>query len=751
MRRVVFFLLMLVGLCFTMQAQMPISARAKTNNNNNSNRNNNPNFVPQQLDKPDSTQNKEPEGIVFDYDEEPDSVLIGSVFSFPHLQRAVKLYRLGHPSLDPTGVEFFNPVHSMDGLYYIDLGALGQSHLSLCPYNIVTQRLFDVPAFGLPLTLNWQNDVHPVFRKQLHTDRFYQTLKPYTLLGYGSSLNKDYQIKIIHTQNIKPRWNVAFMYDLVSRDGLYTNSEVTNHILDATTNYYSKDARYQLQAGISFNRLRQQENGGVQNDTTCWDYSREAGVPVNMYAAQNQWRDLDIHIHQSYNTVRQFQYLRPIVETVFDTIKIDTVKARHEYSNDSVPGVVKGLDFIIQKRDTVVGVDTILPPKPHTYNTGVFAWDINFSRHRRIFYDSQADSWFYNYASIDTSFYYDSTVHYKLSSEIYWTNDAYMSHRWRNPFVLLFGVRPEYNKVQFAGQSFANSSLQEFSVNPFARVELNTKRALFTAMAEEVTGSIRNGDYRINGNLRINAGRHSLFDVAVLSEAQSPDLIYYHNEGCYSWDNPNFNKVKRQQVALRYKMQLSDQDTGWLRYLETRTSAQLLSDNIWLSNAMRPTQGNETGLLLQGIMSTHLRFGWFNIRLQEMLQYSGNDNVVRVPLFASKNSLYADVFLFRRALHLQTGFDLRYHTKYYADGWNPVLGAFYRQNDTEVGNYPVVDFWVTLQIKRASIYLKASHFDAPIEQMLEPVTGLKPSYFSLPHYPMEGFGLYWGVTWKFFN
>ncbi len=49
-----------------MQAQMPISARAKTNNNNNSNRNNNPNFVPQQLDEPDSTQNKEPEGIVFD-------------------------------------------------------------------------------------------------------------------------------------------------------------------------------------------------------------------------------------------------------------------------------------------------------------------------------------------------------------------------------------------------------------------------------------------------------------------------------------------------------------------------------------------------------------------------------------------------------------------------------------------------------------------------------------------------------------
>ena len=130
-----------------------------------------------------------------------------------------------------------------------------------------------------------------------------------------------------------------------------------------------------------------------------------------------------------------------------------------------------------------------------------------------------------------------------------------------------------------------------------------------------------------------------------------------------------------------------------------------------------------------------------------MLQYSSDNNVIRVPLFASKNSLFADIFLFHRALHMQTGFDIRYHTKYYADGWNPVLGAFYRQDDVEVGNYLVTDFWITLQIKRASIYLKASHFNAPIENL----TSFTPAYFSLPHYPMEGFGLYWGVTWKFFN
>ena len=59
----------------------------------------------------------------------------------------------------------------------------------------------------------------------------------------------------------------------------------------------------------------------------------------------------------------------------------------------------------------------------------------------------------------------------------------------------------------------------------------------------------------------------------------------------------------------------------------------------------------------------------------------------------------------------------------------------------------VADFWINLQIKRASIYIKASHFNAPIEEL----AGKTPNYFSLPHYPMEDFALYWGVIWKFFN
>ena len=678
-------------------------------------------------DNPDSLQNATPEGIIYDNGEEADSVLRMKVFMFPSSKHEVKIRSIQHPSLDPTGTQMHNPTHRLDGDYKIDLGALGQTAMSLFPKATPFSRSYNTNrGNGIPSPLPGH-----------HTYKYFQTQTPYTLLGYGSSLNKDYQIQIIHSQNIKQRWNMAFLYDLTSRDGQYTNSSVTSHIIDLTTNYYSRDARYQLQAGMSLNRHRQGENGGVQNDTTCWSYNRPIGVPINMYAAQNQWRNFSIDLHQSFNTVRQLAHHRPIVKTFYDTVHtLPAVDSTAHSDTGSTPTIIQ--------YDSIVGYDTLMPHEPHILNTGVLAMDFELARMRRIFADNQADSRFYDPSLLDTTFYYDSTQLWHLATDIYWTNDAYMHHRWANPLVLQVGVRPQYDRLQFA---MPGRHINEFNLTAFASADLHIKRMLLHAKAEEASGGRRNGDYHIEGILSVPAGQCSRFRLHASSEAQSPDLLFYHNEGHYSWDVDSYDKIKRQHLNINYDMHRPDSLKGHLRTVETNTSATLLSNNVWFADNMQPVQGDATGLLLQGKFMVHLQFGWFSIRLQEMLQHSSNDDVIRVPLFASKNSLYADATIFGGALHIQTGFDIRYHTRFKADGWNPVLGAFYRQDEQEIGNYLVADFWINLQVKRASIYLKASHFNAPLEELMK----LTPSYFSLPHYPLEDFGLYWGITWKFFN
>ena len=60
-----------------------------------------------------------------------------------------------------------------------------------------------------------------------------------------------------------------------------------------------------------------------------------------------------------------------------------------------------------------------------------------------------------------------------------------------------------------------------------------------------------------------------------------------------------------------------------------------------------------------------------------------------------------------------------------------------------MGGYLWGDLFINLQVKRASIYLKAGHINAIWET--------HPTYFLLPHYPGRRFGLYWGITWNFFD
>ena len=117
--------------------------------------------------------------------------------------------------------------------------------------------------------------------------------------------------------------------------------------------------------------------------------------------------------------------------------------------------------------------------------------------------------------------------------------------------------------------------------------------------------------------------------------------------------------------------------------------------------------------------------------------------MVRVPLWASKNSIYADFHLFRRALRTQVGVDVSYHTAYYADAYDPSLGLFYRQDEMKVGNYIYADVFINLQIKRASIYVKAGHLNSLLES--------EAHYYALPHYPDNPFGLFYGMVWQFFD
>ena len=674
-----------------------------------------------------STSQTDSQGIVYNNVGETDSALSLKVFAFDATHRSVKLYKVYNPLVNPMEATEYDATDRFDGIFYTSLGRAGQSHKSIFPSTVLyTNRKSE------PLSAKMDFDFNHLYTNAPHRHFHYQTQMPYTMLSYGSSLNKDYTIGIVHTQNLRPRWNMALNYDLTNSNGTYTNSKIKNNALNLTTNYYSEDARYQVQGTISHHNIEQQENGGVANDTTCWQSSNRSGVPVNMYNATNQWRSIDIAIHQSYNTVRQFEKIKPITVKLHDTVGIDTLYS--ENSGDST----MVLRPVVEERDSIIRVDTLAANNPGVFNSGVWGMDIKASRLRRNFYDTQASSWFYNLGTIDSTIYYDSTAFVQLSGDIYWTNDAYMSHRWHNPFIVTAGIRPEVSIM-----TYPSGKRNLGSLNLFANADISLGHLNLKANAEEVTGTNRNGDYRFQASAELKTGASTTLRFAALSEAQSPVQLFYHNEGCYQWDIDEYNKIKQQQLFFHLSHIKADTNKGLLRSVTFNGASTVITDNVWIGSDMQPVQGTESGILIQGEFSAHFKAGWFNIKTHDAVQHSTDIDVVRVPTLTSKNSVFADLYLFKRALHVTVGADIKYHTKYLADAWNPVLATFYRQDDVEVGNYAVVDLWLSLHVKQAIIYLKASHINSIVES--------NPHYFSIPHHPIEDFGLHWGVVWKFFN
>ncbi|MBQ8703856.1 MAG: hypothetical protein IJ524_05730 [Bacteroidales bacterium] len=614
-------------------------------------------------------------GLVF-HKEVPDSVLRQKVFLFHHRSTHVWIDEVWSPTLDPTGAQFNDPLDAFNGNYYLGKGTLGHPHIGLFP----------TLAAGLQPRL--QPDLYEGYAYTLRNIDFYQTLTPFSVLSYGGSLADDHSLFISHTQNIMPGWNAAFNYRLYNPEGVYASSGALNNYLSATTNYFSRDSRLQAKAALIWQSFNIDENGGLSNDSifTLRLQSNRAGIPVVLSNSGSLQRNLAAMGSVSYSLERQSDTYRHR-----DSLQLVQV-------NDSTT-----------RLDTLDIVDTIPLGRPHVLNPGIVGLELGYDRQKRVFVDS---------------------THWReQTATLYWTNDAYASHRWRNPLKVTLGLKPRYLRAVIYGDTLRSYSW----FNPFVRAEVALWRSTLTLEGEQ-----NENLWPERSNRRLAATLLLPFDSAALTYVQlgatlqdkAPDpLLVYPRHACTRPAN-----IVTEQYSLRFKHRET---------IDVDLKASHLNHNIWLDTALAWHTGLNDLWLLQASLMLRLKAGPMHLDMQQLLQHSTDQTQLPVPLWMSKNSLYADFQLFRRTLRMQTGVDVRYHTPYHAPLYDPATGLFLHQDELTVGGYLWADVFITMQVKRASIYLKAGHINALWEN---PAT-----YFLLPHYPGQKFGVQWGLTWCFFD
>ena len=262
----------------------------------------------------------------------------------------------------------------------------------------------------------------------------------------------------------------------------------------------------------------------------------------------------------------------------------------------------------------------------------------------------------------------------------------------------------------------------------------------------DLTGSF------LDASVGIRLGKDLYFRGGIHHSARKPDfnyLLYQSDYLNYNWDNSGV--FENEQVQSLFGGIQSD---TWGHLEAQISSVENYSFFRSTADATQIEEGEERSFIRpfqQADRINQLRikyqkeFRWNKWALDNTLLYQEVDqseNVLNIPSFITRNSLYYSSDVFKKAMYIQTGVIFKYFTDYYMNSYNPLMAEFYVQDRQKVGGFPLLDFFINARVRSARIYLKAEQFNTIF---------INNNNFAAPNYPYRDFVIRFGLVWNFFS
>lgn len=299
-----------------------------------------------------------------------------------------------------------------------------------------------------------------------------------------------------------------------------------------------------------------------------------------------------------------------------------------------------------------------------------------------------------------------------------------------------------YNSVVFRENQLIPASLSD-KINDIGALYEYRKNKWRANIA--YTSSITNQSLsNIEGKLTYNYDTKNQLLFRYQSANKIPDHVYNLNQSsylAYNWFN-NFKNEKINTIQI-------DANTQWANASVQITnldnflyfSDDSTDDNVQL---ISPKQFEKSIRYFSLKVSKEFKYWRLALDNTVLYQQVGQDShILNVPQIVTRNTLYYSDYFFTKALYLQTGVTLNYFTKYYANGYNPIITDFFVQSNQEIGDFAMLDFFINARIRQTRIFLKAEHFNSGMAS--------RNTFYSAPNYPYRDFMIRFGLVWNFFQ
>ena len=361
---------------------------------------------------------------------------------------------------------------------------------------------------------------------------------------------------------------------------------------------------------------------------------------------------------------------------------------------------------------------------------GTFAYDFQFSQGTIIYFD-QFDTIYPYYAAYDTTkkATNDSTRFITLKNALQWSN--YMPYKEmtakNNFFHIAGGVLHDYTDFKYTDQTFNSLYL-------FARTHIRLFKLMdITAKISYSIYGYTNNDLLANAGISWSINREKEHRVGM-------NLHFYRNTPEYIMQQAASNHFRWDTTFVKQNIVQLKAFWNYKTY-NASVSYYYINNWVYLSEQLRPIQNDKTGNLIQISSFIPFRYKNFGTTANLNIQYCTND-VIRVPIFAGKLSVYYIFELLKKRLKIYLGTDLMYNTAYYADGYLPTLHTFHYQNSQSIGNFVYWDANITVQVERINFFFRAGNLLPPFMHYRN---------FTTPNYPVKDYFFSLGITWKFYD
>jgi len=280
-------------------------------------------------------------------------------------------------------VHRYNPIIRQKYGYY-ELGDFGSPH---------RQTVYQ-PRSREGLDLGFHN--YDLYVKKAHEQRFFNTSHPYSQFMYTAGATQEEGfVNAVFAQNLSPNSSAAIDYSRIIHRGAYEGQRVRHTNLGVSIWYRTKNDRYYGLFTWAGNAIKQQNNGGIQDNSLLTDPDFEGNrslIPTRLTETAQTEYDHDEFVYTQYFNVfrkrngQQLDSLSVIRDSLFVT-RDSLVRDSLFVIRDSLVG-----DSISQKPKLPTR-DSLRPPstvhRPPSLGTG-FSHRFRYKRERLKSFDTKS-------------------------------------------------------------------------------------------------------------------------------------------------------------------------------------------------------------------------------------------------------------------------------------------------------------------------------------------------------------------------